>query len=109
MRRASSFTSLLSSSSNSPAPARIVATPGSRFSTILAGAGELEDELKRLVKELALRNVQFAGLLPADQLAYLYSAADVSIVPSRVEPFGLVAIEAMACGTPVIATNAGGL
>jgi glycosyltransferase involved in cell wall biosynthesis len=44
-----------------------------------------------------------------DNVARIYNAADCSIVPSRVEPFGLVAIEALACGTPVIATNAGGL
>ena len=39
----------------------------------------------------------------------IYNIADVSCVPSRREPFGLVAAEAMACGTPVIATNEGGL
>ncbi|OQY36738.1 MAG: hypothetical protein B6243_02430 [Anaerolineaceae bacterium 4572_5.2] len=44
-----------------------------------------------------------------DQVARVYNAADVSVAPSRIEPFGLVAVEALACGTPVVATNAGGL
>ena len=42
-------------------------------------------------------------------VAKIYGIADVSVVPSREEPFGLVAIEALACGTPVVATEAGGL
>ncbi|MDJ0687438.1 MAG: glycosyltransferase [Xenococcaceae cyanobacterium MO_188.B32] len=42
-------------------------------------------------------------------MAYYYSAADVCVVPSHYEPFGLVAIEAMASGTPAIASEVGGL
>jgi len=81
--------------------------PGAQ--TVLAGHGELWDEMHALRKQLGLKGVHFLGHQTQDILARIYNAADVSIVPSRVEPFGLVAVEALACGTPVIATNAGGL
>jgi glycosyltransferase involved in cell wall biosynthesis len=77
--------------------------------TVLVGHGELWDEMHSLQKELGLTGVHFIGHQPQDKVARIYNAADISIVPSRVEPFGLVAVEALACGTPVIATNAGGL
>ena len=53
--------------------------------------------------------VTFLGSQPHDWLATAYQAADVVVVPSRYESFGLVAIEAMASGTPVVASNVGGL
>jgi D-inositol-3-phosphate glycosyltransferase len=46
---------------------------------------------------------------PHHRLAHFYRAADVCIVPSRTESFGLVALEAAACGTPVVAASVGGL
>ena len=46
---------------------------------------------------------------PQERLADFYSAADVVLVPSRSESFGLVALEAQACGTPVVAARVGGL
>jgi len=49
------------------------------------------------------------GHINQEQLVDLFNIADVSTVPSRSEPFGLVAIEALACGTPVVGTNQGGL
>jgi len=77
--------------------------------TVLAGHGELWDEMHALRSELKLKGVHFLGHQPQHKVAHLYNVADVSVVPSRVEPFGLVAVEALACGTPVVATNAGGL
>jgi glycosyltransferase involved in cell wall biosynthesis len=77
--------------------------------TALAGEGELTGQLKKQVNDCKLRNVHFLGHVEYSQLRLLYSAADVTVVPSRREPFGLVAVEALACGCPVVATNQGGL
>ncbi len=77
--------------------------------TLIVGGGELKKKLKEQVKRLRLQNVYFLGNLSQTELPKIYNSADLSIVPSRMEPFGLVAIEALACGTPVIAARAGGL
>jgi len=53
--------------------------------------------------------VRFVNPLPPRELAQLYRAADVTMVPSRSESFGLVAAESQACGTPVVAAAVGGL
>lgn len=53
--------------------------------------------------------VTFVDALPQPELAKLYQAADVTLVPSRTESFGLVAVESQACGTPVVAAEVGGL
>lgn len=66
--------------------------------------------IETLVTELGIAdNTTFAGQVGHDRLPLYYTAADVCVIPSHYEPFGLVAIEAMACGTPVIASNVGGL
>lgn len=70
---------------------------------------KLED-LRRLVHEHRLEdNVDFVGSVDQKRLALWYDAADVCAVPSLTESFGLVALEAMASGTPVVATRVGGL
>jgi D-inositol-3-phosphate glycosyltransferase len=78
--------------------------------------GESEDttaemeRLQSLCKTLGLDEiVVFLGKRDQNTLPYYYSAAEVVVVPSYYESFGMVALEAMACGTPVIASRVGGL
>lgn len=99
------------------AAARLAAT-GSRPCFVFIG-GDLDDEgnptspLADVVREANDRKVagsfRFVGSQPQNRLPVFYGAADVVAVPSRYESFGLVAIEAMACGTPVVASRVGGL
>ena len=77
--------------------------------TIIAGGGGLLRTLKRQAKELNLQDIAFVGDQSQRKLNKLYNIADVLAVPSRIEGFGLVAIEALACGLPVVATNKGGM
>lgn len=72
--------------------------------------GQERQRIAGIIKEVGLNEItQFTGQIGHDLLPLYYSGADVCVVPSHYEPFGLVAIEAMACGTPVIASNVGGL
>lgn len=72
--------------------------------------GQERKRIESLVAELGLaEQTLFTGRLGHDVLPLYYTAADLCAVPSHYEPFGLVAIEAMACGTPVVASNVGGL
>lgn len=66
--------------------------------------------LQNLCEVLGLdQSVVFLGMRDQDKLPYYYSAAEVVVMPSHYESFGMVALEAMACGTPVIASEVGGL
>jgi len=78
-----------------------------------AGPDEMTAEMARLQKlcdDLSMgQTVIFLGKRAQDTLRYYYWAADVLVMPSFYESFGMVALEAMACGTPVIASQVGGL
>lgn len=66
--------------------------------------------LQAMCDDLAMgQTVVFLGKRNQDKLPYYYSAAEVLVMPSHYESFGMVALEAMACGTPVIASEVGGL
>ena len=78
-----------------------------------ASPEEMSAEMARLQKlcdELSVgQTVVFLGKRDQDKLPYYYSAAAMVVMPSHYESFGMVALEAMACGTPVIASEVGGL
>jgi len=80
---------------------------------VVVGGSDSEAELqrnRRLARDLGLDGrVRFAGAVSQEELTNYYSAATVCIVPSYYESFGLVAMESLACGTPVIASKVGGL
>ncbi len=68
------------------------------------------DRIQRIVEDLGLGSITtFPGRLTESDLPIYYAAANLCVVPSHYEPFGLVAIEAMACRTPVVASAVGGL
>jgi D-inositol-3-phosphate glycosyltransferase len=87
-----------------------------RLRLLIVGGDRLErwsddgDRLRRLAAQLGVADwVQFRGPQPQDTLLDYYRAADLCLMPSRHESFGMVALEAMACGVPVIASRVGGL
>jgi glycogen(starch) synthase len=77
---------------------------------LIAGSGTAEAELKAQAKRLGLMaHGSFVGWTGDDELHSLYRIADLCVVPSIYEPFGLVALEAMASGCPCIVADTGGL
>ncbi|MBY5904167.1 glycosyltransferase [Rhizobium leguminosarum] len=76
----------------------------------IAGTGPCEPAYKRMAESLLISDrVQFLGWKSSSELSELYRAAAVVAVPSMYEPFGMTALEAMACARPVVASNTGGL
>jgi glycosyltransferase involved in cell wall biosynthesis len=78
--------------------------------TVIAGSGPVEAQqtMHQLAAENGLTRTYFVGPRPQSELAVLFNCADVGCFPSYREPFGLVFIECMACGTPVIGADSGG-
>jgi D-inositol-3-phosphate glycosyltransferase len=75
-----------------------------------AGSRVEMENLQKISRELNISDrVIFQGLVKQDILPYYYSAADVCVIPSYYESFGLVPLESLACGTPVVATDVGDL
>jgi glycogen(starch) synthase len=82
--------------------------PGTRL--VVAGTGTAHDQIVAAVESHRVRrSVTFTGHLPDADLAALLRAVDAVVLPSRYEPFGIVALEAAAAGAPLVASTAGGL
>lgn len=80
---------------------------------IIGGDEHCQDEMERLKSLSQILQIDdlvtFQGLVKQEKLPYFYSAADLCVVPSYYESFGLVALESLACGTPVVATKVGSM
>ena len=75
-----------------------------------AGKGDELAKMNSLVKELGISNmVGFVGAVEHKNMSKFYNAADICVIPSYHESFGMVALEALASGTPVVASRVGGL
>jgi glycosyltransferase involved in cell wall biosynthesis len=77
---------------------------------LIVGDGPDRDKLETLVQELNLQNcIHFAGKVPNEKIPEYMTQADLFVLPSLSESFGIVNIEAMASGLPIVTTNVGGL
>lgn len=77
---------------------------------VIVGKGPLEGKLKKKVSEKGLSEcILFAGAVPNRKLADLYNKSDCFVLPSRFETFGVVYVEALCTGTPIISTKNGGI
>jgi len=82
---------------------------GDDLRLVVAGAGPERDALLALAAELGVADrVVFPGLLPRDQVVTVMRRSEALVVPSRVEAFGIVVLEGMRAGVPVVATSRGG-
>ncbi len=71
---------------------------------------EVLESIRRIINEKDIdKSVQIIGYVPDDQLVSLYQQAELFVLPSIFEPFGMTAQEAMACGRPVVASKLGGI
>ncbi len=77
---------------------------------MIVGSGDMENQLVKMTVELGISDrVLFAGFLRGEQLKSAFKAADVFVMPSVSEPFGITALESVACGTPVIISKQSGV
>jgi glycogen(starch) synthase len=77
---------------------------------VIVGTGYMQEQLSNIVKSMGLEHkVLFTGFVDEESLLKLQKCADVSVVPSLFEPFGIVALEAMAAKSPVVVSDTGGL
>ncbi len=87
---------------------KVLAKTNAKF--VIVGSGYMKAQLSNIVKSMGLEHkVLFTGFVDDETLLKLQKCADVSVVPSLFEPFGIVALEAMAAKSPVVVSDTGGL
>jgi glycogen synthase len=87
---------------------RILEKVNAKF--VIVGSGYMKDQLSTIVRSMGLEHkVMFTGFVDEETLLKLQCCADVSVVPSLFEPFGIVTLEAMAAKSPVVVSDTGGL
>ena len=87
---------------------KVLAKVDAKF--VIVGSGYMQEQLSNIVKNIGLEHkVIFTGFVDEANLLNLQKVADVSVVPSLFEPFGIVALEAMAAKSPVVVSDTGGL
>jgi glycosyltransferase involved in cell wall biosynthesis len=87
---------------------KILAKTDAKF--VIVGTGYMRDQLSTIVKSMGLEHkVIFTGFVDEEDLLKIQKVSDVSVVPSLFEPFGIVALEAMAARSPVVVSDTGGL
>jgi len=87
---------------------KVLARANAKF--VVVGDGGMKDFLMRQVRNMGLAHkILFTGFLDEQSLRFLYRCADVCVVPSLYEPFGITALEAMAAKAPVVVSDTGGL
>lgn len=89
---------------------KIISNKFSDYDLIIAGDGAKKDELRNLINKLSLnKQVKLMGMLPRREILSLLNGCEVFVCPSRIEPFGIVNLEAMAAQKPVIASRVDGV
>ena len=87
---------------------RVLSKVDAKF--VIVGSGYMKDQLSTIVRSMGLEHkVLFQGFMDEENLLKLQKSADVCVVPSMFEPFGIVALEAMAAKSPVVVSDTGGL
>jgi glycogen(starch) synthase len=87
---------------------KVLAKVDAKF--VIVGSGYMQEQLSAIVRSMGLEHkVLFTGFVDEDSLLKLQRVAAVSVVPSLFEPFGIVALEAMAAKSPVVVSDTGGL
>ncbi|MBW6462132.1 MAG: glycosyltransferase family 4 protein [DPANN group archaeon] len=89
-------------------PAVLKRNPNAKF--VFAGTGYMTDRLKKIAHDIGVSDkVNFVGFVDDDTLKRLFRISSAFAIPSRYEPFGITALEAMACSVPVVVSDTGGL